>query len=441
MIENGRFTNVTILANKRKTDIKMPTAAPKNLFKDQKSWNSWQWQMANAITDSEQLQSVIPLSRQEKISIDASLRHFRMAITPYYASLIDPADPFCPIRLQAVPQSAEGVVAPGEYEDPLQEDQYMPVPGLVHRYPDRALFLVTQVCFIYCRHCTRRRRVGEKDSNSSQTSFQKAVGYIKANPVIRDVLVSGGDPLVLSDEKLETILSGLREIEHVEIIRIGTRAPVVMPMRITTKLAKMIQKYHPVYLNTHFNHPREITALAGEACAKLANHGIPLGNQAVLLRYVNDCSHVMKKLSQELLRIRVRPYYISQCDPVQGLSHFRTPVSRGIEIIEALLGHTSGMAVPTFVVDLPGGCGKVPIMPNYTVSQSPGQVVFRNFEGCFSRYTENINPDSGCGRHSACQDPRYRIQVGPSSMLDTGGPVNIIPDIERIKWVNKKPND
>ncbi len=381
-------------------------------------WNDWHWQMKNDIKDVETLSKVVPLTEAEKKDIEAVLKRFRMAITPYYASLIDPEDKHCPVRLQAIPRLPETFEDPADEDDPLHEDVDSPVPGLTHRYPDRVLLLVTNICSMNCRHCTRRRLVGFEDVHMSDANIDAAVEYIRKTPIVRDVLISGGDPLVLSDEKLERVIRKLREIEHVEVIRIGSRVPVVMPQRITDNLVSMLAKYHPIYLNTHFNHPKEITAESKAACEKLANAGIPLGNQSVLLRDVNDCPMTMKKLVQKLLTIRVKPYYIYQCDLSMGISHFRTSVSKGIEIIENLRGHTTGMAVPTFVVDAPGGGGKTPVMPNYLISQNEKRIVLRNYEGVITTYTE---PDTyvprcpeGC---EFCEDELLKPQDGVATLL------------------------
>lgn len=405
---------------------------------DEALWNDWHWQISNQLIDVEGLKAVVPLTPAEEDGVRASLARFRMAITPYYASLIDPADPFCPVRLQAIPRVQEVQPSEDDLEDPLAEDADSPVPGLTHRYPDRVLLLVTQVCSMYCRHCTRRRLVGEHDAHVHQGHLEAAFAYIREHTEVRDVIVSGGDPLMLADEKLEYILKELRAIPHVEIIRVGTRMPVVLPMRITEALAKMLRKYAPVYVNTHFNHPKELTPEAAAACAILADNGIPLGNQSVLLREINDCPHVMRALVHGLLKNRVRPYYVYQCDLSMGIGHFRTPVARGIEIMESLRGHTSGLAVPTFVVDAPGGGGKIPVMPSYLVSQAPGQIIVRNYEGTLSRYLENPDPHSGCGRHEACKDPRYAVNQGLSLMMRPEGPMNMGPVTLR-KTRNAKP--
>jgi lysine 2,3-aminomutase len=298
--------------------------------------------------------------------------------------------------------------------DPLHEDEDSPVPGLTHRYPDRVLLLITDQCSMYCRHCTRRRFAGQSDSSMPSERIEKALEYIEKTTEVRDVLLSGGDALLVSDDRLEYIIKRLRAIDHVEIIRIGSRTPVVMPQRITPELCAMLKKYHPIWLNTHFNHPNEITPESTRACGMLADAGIPLGNQSVLLRGVNDCTHVMKRLVQNLVKIRVRPYYIYICDLSMGLEHFRTPVSKGIEIIESLRGHTSGYAVPTFVVDAPGGGGKTPVMPNYIISQAPGRVVLRNFEGVITTYTEPSEYHNECH----CPECEKRRTEGVASLLN-----------------------
>ncbi|MBS3950283.1 MAG: lysine 2,3-aminomutase, partial [Peptococcaceae bacterium] len=366
-------------------------------------WNDWRWQMRNRIQDADTLSKVVNLTSQESEGVSEALLSLRMAITPYYASLIDPDHTICPIRKQAVPTHRELIRSPEDMADPLHEDSNSPVPGLTHRYPDRVLLLITDQCSMYCRHCTRRRFAGQHDQPATKEQIDKSIEYIAKTPIIRDVLLSGGDPFVQSDERLEYIIRKLRDISHVEIIRIGTRTPVVMPMRITQDLCNMLKKYHPVWVNVHFNHPQEVTPAAQEACARLADAGIPLGNQSVLLKGINDCPHVMKKLVHDLVRMRVRPYYIYQCDLSQGISHMRTSVARGIEIIESLRGHTSGFAVPTFVVDAPGGGGKIPVMPQYLISMSDRKVILRNFEGVISAYTEPEERTSGCTDCGLCR--------------------------------------
>ena len=359
-------------------------------------WNDWHWQVANRITNVDDLKKVINLTEQEEKDIIEVTKNFRMGITPYYASLMDVDDPRCPVRMQAVPVIAENHRSDADMLDPLHEDEDSPAPGLTHRYPDRVLFLITDQCSMYCRHCTRRRLAGETDGARSMEDIDQCIEYIRRTPVVRDVLLSGGDCLLVEDDVLEYIVKKLREIPHVEIVRLGSRTPVVCPQRITDDLINMLKKYHPIWLNMHFNHPKEVTPETEEACRKLADAGIPLGNQSVLLRGVNDCPHIMRELVQDLVRIRVRPYYIYQCDLSLGIEHFRTSVAAGIEIIEGLRGHTSGYAVPTFVVDAPGGGGKIPVMPQYIISQSPHKVILRNYEGVITTYTEPELPKLEC---------------------------------------------
>ena len=368
------------------------------LYKDvaQEDWDDWKWQVRNRISNVEELKKIINISPEEEENIGKVLNKFRVGITPYYASLMDKEDKNCPVRMQAVPTIMETYQSESDLEDPLSEDEDSPVDGITHRYPDRVLFLITDQCSMYCRHCTRRRFAGQQDSGVPKDKIEKCLEYIRKTPQVRDVLLSGGDALLVSDDRLEYIISELRKIDHVEIIRIGSRAPVVMPQRITDDLVNMLKKYHPIWLNTHFNHPKEITEEAAEACKKLADAGIPLGNQSVLLRGVNDCPHIMKDLVHDLVKMRVRPYYIYQCDLSMGIEHFRTKVSKGIEIIEALRGHTSGFAVPTFVVDAPGGGGKTPVMPQYVISQSPSKVVLRNYEGVITTYVEPNHIEEAC---------------------------------------------
>gem|GEM_PF-6633037 len=329
------------------------------LFKDipDEQWNDWHWQVRNRIETLEELKQYIKLTPEEEDGVRQCLGTLRMAITPYYLSLIDPDDPYDPVRRQCIPTAAELYQAPEDQLDPLHEDTDSPVPGLTHRYPDRVLFLITDQCSMYCRHCTRRRFAGQTDKAVPQDKIEGCLEYIRNHPEVRDVLLSGGDALMISDEKLEYIISELRKIPHVEIVRLGSRTPVVCPQRITPELCNMLKKYHPIWVNTHFNHPNEITEESKKACAMLADAGIPLGNQTVLLHGVNDCVHVMKKLVQALVYIRVRPYYIYVCDLSMGLTHFRTPVSKGIEIIEGLRGHTS-VAWPHFGLLRSHICGR-----------------------------------------------------------------------------------
>ena len=411
---------------------------PNGLFADVPAelWNDWTWQSKNRITTLADLKKYITLTPEEEQSIEKCLSTFRMAVTPYYLSLIDLDDPEDPIRKQAIPSAEELYFVPEESADSLHEDTDSPVRGLTHRYPDRVLFLLTDRCASYCRHCTRRRLVGQRDNSMPREQIDACIDYIRNHPEVRDVLLSGGDALMQSDEMLEYVISSLREISHVEIIRLGTRVPVVMPQRITQSLCDMLKKYHPIWVNVHFNHPNEITPDAAAACARLADAGIPLGNQSVLLAGVNDCVHIMKKLVNDLVKIRVRPYYIYVCDLSLGLSHFRTPVSKGIEIIEGLRGHTSGYCVPTFVVDAPGGGGKVPVMPNYVISQTPRKVILRNFEGVITTYTEPEHYESKCNC-PVCRGERENALTGVAA-LQQGKALSFEPaDLPRKKRFQK----
>ena len=388
------------------------------IWKDvsQEDWDDWQWQVRNRVTDVDVLRQIINLTEKEEKDISEVLEKFRVGITPYYASLMDPEDPNCPIRMQAVPTIMEAHRGESDLEDPLDEDADSPVPGLTHRYPDRVLFLVTDQCSMYCRHCTRRRFAGQNDMGVPRDRINACIEYVRNTPQVRDVLLSGGDALLVSDDVLEYIIKELRAIPHVEIIRIGSRTPVVLPQRITDDLCNMLKKYHPIWLNTHFNHPKEITKESAEACEKLANVGVPLGNQTVLLRGINDCTHIMMDLVHELVKIRVRPYYIYQCDLSMGIEHFRTKVSKGIEIIEALRGHTSGYAVPTFVVDAPGGGGKIPVMPQYLISSSSTKVVLRNYEGIITTYTEPQIIEEAC-QCETCTGERESHVTGVAGLM------------------------
>jgi lysine 2,3-aminomutase len=355
-------------------------------------WMDWRWQMSNRLNTIEDLEQVLALSESERKALETS-GLFRVDITPYFASLIDPIDPNGPIRRQVIPTHHEMVPFKSMMEDSLAEDKHSPVPGLVHRYPDRVLMLVTTQCASYCRYCTRSRIVGDPTQTFSRKEFDAQIDYIEKTPQIRDVLLSGGDPMVLAPRLLDMILGRLRAIPHIEIIRIGSRVPVFLPMRVTNEFCEILSRYHPVWLNIHVNHPKEITPELADACDRLSRAGIPLGNQSVLLAGVNDSVHIQRKLVHELVKIRVRPYYLYQCDLVEGSGHMRTTVSRGIEIIEGLRGHTSGYAVPTYVVDAPGGGGKIPVDPNYVVTQAPGKVVLRNFEGFITTYQEPLDYD------------------------------------------------
>ncbi len=382
-------------------------------------WNNWRWQLSHRLNTAEEIEKVLNLTDSERKALSAQ-NLFRVDITPYYISLINPDDPNDPIRKQVIPTAAEMAPFTAMMEDSLAEDKHSPVPGLVHRYPDRVLMLVTTQCATYCRYCTRSRIVGDPSATFSREEFEMQIEYLKRTPQVRDVLLSGGDPLVLAPKILEEILHRLREIPHIEIIRIGSRVPVFMPMRITGELTAMLEKYHPLWLNIHVNHPNEISAELDEATDKLARAGIPLGNQSVLMAGINDCPHIQRDLVQKLVRIRVRPYYLYQCDLVEGAGHFRTPVAKGIEIIEALRGHTSGFAVPQFIVDAPGGGGKIPLQPNYLLSYSDHKIILRNYEGYVSSYEEPTEYTPHDPKTCAfCQSKRLEPgQAGVTGLLD-----------------------
>ena len=358
-------------------------------------WNDWRWQLRNRLRDLQQLGRVVRLSFDEEMAIRRAGGHLPVGITPYYASLIDSADPNDPIRKMMIPTTAEFVRAPGEADDPLAEDTHMPVPGLVHRYPDRVLFLVTSFCATYCRYCTRARMVGQTgEYHFNDAQFSRALDYIAAHHEIRDVLVSGGDPLTMTDERLDELLTRLRAIPHVEFVRIGTKVPAVLPQRITPGLTRMLRRHHPLWMSIHFMHPTEVTPEVTAACGRLADAGIPLGSQTVLTRGINDDVETMKRLMQGLLRMRVRPYYLYQCDPISGSSHLRTPVQRGMEIINGLRGHTTGYACPTYVIDAPGGGGKIALWPDNVVGREGDDLLLRNYEGQVFRYPDPVERES-----------------------------------------------
>jgi len=367
-----------------------------NPWKDasDEEWEDWRWQLKNRITKAEQLKLLLNLNDEEVAAIDASKGRMATAITPYFATLMSRTDPNCPIRRQALPTLQEIHFSPHDLLDPCAEDENSPVHGLVHRYPDRALLLVTDKCAVYCRYCTRRRMVGSSEKCITEEEMDEAISYIQATKKVRDVLISGGDPLLLEDDHLERILTKLRKIPHVEIVRIGTRVPVTLPQRITPALTNMLRKYHPLWMSIHFSHPKEITKEVRRSCGLLSDAGIPLGSQTVLLRGINDKPSIMKRLMHELLKTRVRPYYIYQCDLAMGTEHFRTPIAVGINIIEKLRGHTTGYAVPSFVIDAPGGGGKIPVGPTYLISQDKGRMILRNYQGKVFEYQEPGNEDS-----------------------------------------------
>ncbi len=389
-------------------------------------WNDWKWQVRNRISSVEELKQVVQLSIEEEEGVQRCLENLRMAITPYYALLMAPDNPADPIRKQAIPIPMEIEAAQCDMQDPLHEDEDRPVKRITHRYPDRVLFLITDQCAMYCRHCTRRRMAGTTDKTMPQADLDQAIDYIDKTPQIRDVLISGGDSLLVKDEIIEDILEKLRAIKHVEVIRFGSRTPVVLPQRITDDLCSILKKHHPIWFNTHFNHPNEITRESREACQKLADAGIPLGNQTVLLRGVNDCPYIIRKLVHDLVKIRVRPYYLYQCDLSTGIEHFRTPVSKGLEIMELLRGHTSGFAVPTYVIDAPGGGGKIPVAPQYMISQSNDKVILRNYEGIICAYTEPKDKSDSCQNCGLCEEYRDKPPRGIEKLFAEDR-INLIP--------------
>jgi lysine 2,3-aminomutase len=367
-------------------------------------WNDWQWQMRHSVKSLEHLSGKLQLTGEEHAGVLLANTKLAMGITPYFFNLINPFDPDCPIRRQMIPRIEEMTYAPSDMADPCGEDHDMPVPGLVHRYPDRVLFLVTDRCASYCRYCTRSRVVSGVGEQELELDFDRAIAYLQKHTEVRDVLLSGGDALLLSDQRLESLLRRLRAIEHIEFLRIGSRVPIFLPQRITPALCAMLKQFHPLWISVHVNHPRELTVEVRDALGRLADAGIPLGNQSVLLRGVNDDPAVMKTLVQKLLRCRVRPYYLYQCDLIQGSSHLRTSVSKGVEIIEHLRGHTTGYAVPQYVIDGPGGGGKIPVNPDYVVARLPDRVVLRNYKGDIYEYPE-IAP---AARETAVPAPAYR---------------------------------
>ena len=358
---------------------------------DRATWTDWRWQLRNRLRDLKRLGRVVRLSFDEETAIERLGGHLPIGITPYYASLIDPDNPDDPIRRTLIPITAEFVHSAGEAEDPLAEDQHMPVPGLVHRYPDRVLFLVTNFCATYCRYCTRARMVGQTgEYHFNDAQYQQALDYIAAHKEIRDVLISGGDPLTMADDRLVWLLTRLRQIPHVEMLRIGTKVPAVLPQRITPGLTRMLRRFHPLWMSIHFLHPAELTPEVGQACGRLADAGIPLGSQTVLTRGVNDSVETMKEMVQGLLRFRVRPYYLYQCDPIAGSAHFRTSIAKGLEIISGLRGHTTGYACPTYVIDAPGGGGKIALWPDNVIGRDGDDVLLRNHEGKTFRYCDPL---------------------------------------------------
>lgn len=391
-------------------------------------WNDWRWQLSHRLSTVQDLARVIHLTPEEVEGL-SSPGLLRVDVTPYFASLMDPEDPACPIRRQVIPSSHELEPFEAEMADSLAEDAHSPVSGLVHRYPDRVLMLVTTQCASYCRFCTRSRMAGNPHAQFSSADHEQQLAYIAATPQVRDVLLSGGDPLTLPQRLLEGLLKRLRAIPHVEVIRVGTRVPVFLPQRITDDLVAMLRQYHPLWMNIHFNHPQEITPEVETALARLADAGIPLGSQTVLMAGINDCPNVILALVQKLVKNRVRPYYIYQCDLVHGAGHFRTPVAKGIEIMEGLRGHTSGYAIPTYVIDAPEGGGKVPILPNYLLSMSDSRVIVRNYEGFITTYAQPTNYQPHNPATCAyCQARRSEGgQEGVAGLL-AGGALAIAPE-------------
>jgi len=409
-------------------------------------WKDWKWQLKHSIKSIDQFEYLtgIRFEDKEKQDLVKTFDKFPLSVTPYYLSLIDKSNfKNDPIFKQAFGGIEELTTLKSELSDPLSEDKDSPVEGITHRYPDRVLFHVSNICSMYCRHCTRKRKVGDIDFVPTKSQLNQGIDYIRRSPEVRDVLLSGGDPFMLSDQMIDWLLNEIRSIPHVEVIRIGTRMPVVLPYRITDDLVNILKKYHPLWINTHFNHPREITSSSKQALAKLADGGFPLGNQSVLLADVNDCPRIMKSLVHQLVQNRVRPYYLYQCDLSEGLSHFRTPIGKGIEIMESLVGHTSGFARPTYVIDAPGGGGKIPVMPNYIISWSTNKVVLRNYEGVITTYKE---PDSyepkmcdrncdNCNLELNLDERDESVAIGIEKLLlDTTDTISLIPENnERLK--------
>ncbi|MDY0301578.1 MAG: lysine 2,3-aminomutase [Trichlorobacter sp.] len=395
-------------------------------------WRDWRWQLKHSIRNIDTVERLlgVKFDPQQREQLEKTVATFPLSITPYYLSLIDRKEIFNdPVFKQAFPDPRELQHDICDMSDPLAEDTDSPASGITHRYPDRVLLHISNVCSMYCRHCTRKRKVGDVDSIPERSQIEAGLEYIRNTPVVRDVLLSGGDPLMLNDDYLDWILTELRQIPHVQVIRIGTRMPVVLPYRITDDLANMLKKHHPLWLNTHFNHPREVTKSSIEALQKLADAGIPLGNQAVLLAGVNDCPRIIKTLVHKMVKNRVRPYYLYQCDLSEGLGHFRTPIGKGIEIMEALIGHTSGFAVPSYVVDAPGGGGKIPLTPNYLISLSTNKVVLRNYEGVITTYKEPDSYETNfCDRN--CKDCRLQLNLQPNEETDATGIELLLSDYD-----------
>ncbi len=401
---------------------------------DKERWRDWKWQLKHSVSDLESFERLtgIEFEFEERRDIEKTLDRFPLSITPYYLSLIETEDyRNDPIFKQSFPSVQELTVQKCEMADPLHEEHDSPAPCITHRYPDRVLFHISNTCSMYCRHCTRKRKVGDSDFIPDRETLRQGIEYIRNTPSVRDVLLSGGDPFMLSDDYLDWILGEITAIPHVEVVRIGSRMPVVLPYRITDNLIEVLRKHHPIWLNTHFNHPREITESSRNALRKLADAGIPLGNQSVLLRDVNDCPRIIRSLVHKLVANRVRPYYLYQCDLSEGLSHFRTPVGKGIEIIESLIGHTSGFSVPTYVIDAPGGGGKIPVMPNYLISWSANKVVLRNYEGVISVYNEpDAYPFTYCDRN--CEECHLQLKLDDAEERRVIGIEGLLSDWDEV---------
>lgn len=421
-------------------DVRQEIAGEIRFGCNSSNWKDWRWQLKNSVKSIDAFEELmgIDIPMEDKVLMNKTIERFPMSVTPYYLSLIDTNNyKNDPVFKQSFADVNELTVLKTDMKDPLSEDTDSPVEGITHRYPDRVLFHVSNICSMYCRHCTRKRKVGDVDSIPNKEQMRNGIEYIRNNSQVRDVLLSGGDPLMLSDSYLDWLLSEITSIPHVEVVRIGTRMPVVLPFRITDKLVEVLKKYQPLWINTHFNHPREITASSKKALAKLANAGFPLGNQSVLLADVNDCPRIMKELVHKLVQNRVRPYYLYQCDLSEGLAHFRTPVGKGIEIMESLIGHTSGFAVPTYVIDAPGGGGKIPAMPNYIISWSTNKVVLRNYEGIITTYAEPERYESKfcdrnceeCNLDLKLNEPDEQQAIGIEKLLsDYNTTISLIPD-------------
>lgn len=388
--------------------LDFPTTDRRALWPDatEAEWRDWRWQQRHVIRTPEALEARFPITAEERLGIASTEGIFRLGITPYYAALMDRDHAWCPVRRQSIPLPSEAHTRPEELSDPLGEDHHRPVPSIVHKYADRVLFLALDRCSVYCRHCTRRRLTGQESTDLDRTTMEQGLAYVRAHPEVRDVLISGGDPFLLSTERLDTLLRELRAIPHVELIRIGTRVPVCNPFRVDDALARALRASE-AFVVTHFNHPKELTAEAREACERLVDHGVPVENQTVLLRRLNSSARIIKDLNHRLLRVRVRPYYLHQGDLAEGLDHLRTPLAKGIEILEQLRGHTSGLAVPHLAVDLPDGGGKVTVQPTYVVSQSEVDTTFRNHKGAIYRYPEPLERD--------CDVPYEPVFYGTSS--------------------------